>query len=280
MTTQIPLIGLGTWNMGERRASFVSEVDAILHALRVGYRLIDTAELYADGACEQLVGAALKAFGHNMRDRITVVSKVLPSNASRKQTITACQRSLDRLGLEQLDVYLLHWHSRHPYAETIEAFLTLQESGLIKRWGVSNFDTDDLAQWLAVEKQMGIAPEKGCLTNQVYYSLMARGPEFDLLPAMQQRDMPLMAYTPLGSGELASHTELAALASSMGLTAAQLALSWVVRSGRVCAIPKSVTLARITENFAAVERRLAADELAAMDRIFPPPRSKQPLAVI
>lgn len=280
MTTQIPLIGLGTWNMGERRASFVAEVDAILHALRVGYRLIDTAELYADGVCEQVVGAALKAFGHNMRDRITLVSKVLPSNASRRQTITACQRSLDRLGLEQLDVYLLHWHSRHPYAETIEAFLELQESGLIKRWGVSNFDTEDLAEWLAVERQMGIAPERGCLTNQVYYSLMARGPEFDLLPAMQQLDMPLMAYTPLGSGELATHPELAALASSIGLTAAQLALSWVVRSGRVCAIPKSVTLARITENFAAVERLLSADELSAMDRIFPPPGSKQPLAMI
>jgi len=280
MSHHLPSIGLGTWNMGERRSSFVAEVDAILHALRVGYRLIDTAELYADGACEQVVGAALKAFGHNMRDRITVVSKVLPSNASRRQTVAACKRSLDRLGLEQLDVYLLHWQGRHPYAQTIEAFLELQDAGLIKRWGVSNFDADDLADWLAVEKQMGIAPDKGCLTNQVYYSLMARGPEFDLLPAMRTRDMPLMAYTPLDSGELASHSELAALARPMGLTAAQLALAWTVRSGRVCAIPKSVTLARITENFAAVDRRLTAQELDAIDRIFAPPRGKQPLAVI
>ena len=151
---------------------------------------------------------------------------------------------------------------------------------MYKRQGVSNFDADDLADWLAVERQMGIAPEIGCLTNQVYYSLMARGPEFDLLPAMQKLDMPLMAYTPLGSGELTSHPELGELARSMGLTAAQLALSWVVRSGRVCAIPKSVTLERISENFAAVDRRLAADELVAIDRIFAPPRSKQPLAVI
>jgi diketogulonate reductase-like aldo/keto reductase len=278
--TALPSIGLGTWNMGERRASFVDEVDAILHALRIGYRLIDTAELYADGACEQVVGAALKAFGHNMRDRITVVSKVLPSNASRRQTITACKRSLDRLGLEHLDVYLLHWHSRHPYAETIEAFVELQEAGLIRRWGVSNFDASDLEDWMSTEARLGIAAGQGCLTNQVYYSLLARGPEFDLLPAMAARAMPLMAYTPLGSGELAGDARLTELARPMGLTAAQLALAWTVRSGLVCAIPKSVTLQRITENLAAVDRRLSPAELTAIDQLFAPPRSKEPLAVI
>ncbi len=278
--TALPSIGLGTWNMGERRASFVDEVDAILHALRIGYRLIDTAELYADGACEQLVGAALKAFGHNMRDRITVVSKVLPSNASRRQTITACNRSLDRLGLEHLDVYLLHWHSRHPYAETIEAFVELQDAGLIRRWGVSNFDASDLEEWMATEARLGIAAGQGCLTNQVYYSLLARGPEFDLLPSMSNRAMPLMAYTPLGSGELAAHPGLAELAKPMGLTAAQLALAWTVRSGLVCAIPKSVTRQRITENLAAVGRLLSPAELTAIDQLFAPPRSKEPLAVI
>lgn len=273
-----PAIGLGTWQMGEHARHADAEVRAIVYALEQGVRLIDTAEMYADGRAETLVGRALKQFGHAQRDALTLVTKVLPANASRTGTIAACEASLRRLGVDHVDVYLLHWQGRFRLEETLEAFARLRERGLIRHWGVSNFDHDSLQQWLATETSMGLTP--GCATNQVYYSLLARGPEFDLLPAMDRASMPLMAYTPLGSGTLARDARLAALATPLGLSAAQLALAWTVRDGSSVAIPKSSTPARIAENLKAASVTLDAATVRAIDQLFPPPTRKTPLAVI
>ena len=270
-------VGLGTWRIGEDRAHAAAEVGAILHALERGVRVIDTAEMYADGESERLVGSALKSFGADRRESLCIVSKALPMNAGRKRAVAACEASLKRLGLDYLDVYLLHWEGHVPYHETLEAFAELRERGLIRHWGVSNFDLPELQQWIATEQRMGL---QHCATNQVYYSLLARGPEFDLLPAMSTMAMPLMAYTPLGSGELARDPRLAAIAQPLGLSAAQLALAWTVRSGKVVAIPKSSTPARIDQNFAAAAITLPDDVLAKIDALFAPPKRKLPLQMI
>lgn len=273
-----PAIGLGTWQMGEQASEGKKEVAAILHALAQGVRLIDTAEMYANGRSEALVGQALKAFGEQHRSELTLVTKVLPHNASKSGTVRACEDSLRRLGTDYIDIYLLHWEGSHPYEQTIEAFASLRERGLIRHWGVSNFDLKPLAQWLAAEEDMGLSD--GCATNQVFYSLMARGPEFDLLPAMENVEMPLMAYTPLGSGELARHAGLMRIAATLGVSAAQLALAWTIRSGRVVAIPKSASPARIDDNLAAASLTLPEQVLRDIDALFPPPQRKRPLAMV
>lgn len=271
-------IGLGTWQMGESRSERAREVKAITHALEIGYRLIDTAEMYASGGAEELIGQALKAFGAGHRERITIVSKVLPSNSSRKKTRTACENSIARMDCGYLDVYLLHWQGSVAYEETLEAFIELRDRGLIGAWGVSNFDARDLRRWQSAEKALGV--DKACATNQVYYALSARGPSFDLLPDMARAEMPLMAYSPLGSGELIGHAGLCALAKSLGLSAAQLAIAWLSAQPGVIAIPKSCDPGRISENFLAKDIVLGADTQASLDRLFPPPRQKVPLAVI
>ncbi len=273
-----PAIGLGTWQMGERASAAGAEVAAILHALERGIRLIDTAEMYADGESERRVGEALKHWGVARREAITLVTKVLPHNASRDGTVRACEDSLRRLGVDYVDVYLLHWQGSHAFERTLEGFAALRERGLIRHWGVSNFDVSPLQRWLDTEARLGLA--SGCATNQVYYSLLARGPEFDLLPAMAEQHMPLMAYTPLGSGALARDKRLAAIAAPLGVTAAQLALAWVIRSGQVVAIPKSSHPARIDENLAAAELTLTPEVLKQIDALFVPPVRKVSLAMV
>jgi diketogulonate reductase-like aldo/keto reductase len=270
-------IGLGTWHMGESRAAAQAEVNAVLHALEHGVRVIDTAEMYADGGAERIVGQALKAFGAQRRDSLCIVTKVLPMHATRDGTIAACEASLRRLGIDYVDLFLLHWEGNVPYERTLEGFAALRERGLIRDWGVSNFDLAELDAWCSAERRLDL---QHCAANQVYYSLLARGPEFDLLPAMADQQMPLMAYTPLGSGELAQDSGLAAIAQPLGLTAAQLALAWTVRSGGVVAIPKSSTPARIDENIAAAAVRLDADTLASIDALYSPPKRKRPLAML
>ncbi len=277
-----PAVGLGTWQMGEHSSAANSEVAAIRHALERGIRLIDTAEMYADGESERRVGEALKQWGTARREEITLVTKVLPHHASRSGTVRACEDSLQRLGVDYIDVYLLHWQGSQPFEQTLQAFADLRERGLIRHWGVSNFDVAPLKRWLDTEARMGLssADTAGCVTNQVYYSLLARGPEFDLLPAMAEQTMPLMAYTPLGSGALASDKRLAVLAAPRGISAAQLALAWVIRSGHVVAIPKSSKLARIDENLAACEMVLDEELLREIDALFPPPARKVSLAMV
>jgi diketogulonate reductase-like aldo/keto reductase len=272
--TPLPRLGLGTWRMGESRAAHGAELAALRLALDLGYRVFDTAEMYADGAAESLLGEALAAAlrASLIREELFVVSKVYPHHASAKGVVAACERSLQRLQLEHIDLYLLHWRGAEPLRNTVQGFERLQQRGLIRHWGVSNFDVDDLQELFAVPGGMA------CAANQVWYSLSKRSIEFDLLPWQQQRRMPLMAYSPIDQGALSRHPGLAALAAQRGVTPAQLALAWVLRPPGVMAVPKSSDLHRLRANWQAVALSLTDDELAALDRMFPPPRRKQSLA--
>jgi diketogulonate reductase-like aldo/keto reductase len=264
--------------MGEDPSQATAECAAIRHALEVGYRLIDTAEMYADGIAESLVGKALGPFASSRRTEVTLVSKVLPHNASKNGTIKACEASLRRMQCDYLDHYLLHWQGSHSYESTIEGFLTLQERGLIRHFGVSNFDREALLSWHVAEENVG-SPAR-CQSNQVYYALNQRGIEFDLLPAMDTLNVALMAYSPLGTGNLAQHAGLSLLATEHGLSAAQLALAWILRHPHAVAIPKSTQLARIEENWQARQIQLSATTLTQLDALFASPTRASPLAII
>ncbi len=265
-----PTLGLGTWRMGEDLAQRAAEVAALREAFEIGYRLVDTAEMYGEGGAEEVVGAAIAgALGASglRREDLVVVSKVYPHNASERGVVEACERSLKRLRLDQIDLYLLHWRGNVPLAETVAGFETLRARGLIRRWGVSNFDVDDLQE----------LPAGACAANQVYYSLSARGLEFDLLPWQREHHMPLMAYSPLDVGALAQHRGLRTVAGRHAATSAQIALAWVLRQPGVMAIPKAVQSRHLKLNWAAAKIRLTPDDIADLDRAFPPPQRKQPL---
>ena len=273
----IPALGLGTWRLGESDATRNAEVAALRTALGLGYRLFDTAEMYGEGGAERVLGEALRgafAAGDVTRDEVFVVSKIYPHNASRRGAVAACERSLARLSLERIDLYLLHWPGSHPLAETVDAFETLRAEGRIARWGVSNFD---LADMQALQR----ADAKGlCATNQVWYSASQRGVEFDLLPWQRDRRMPLMAYSPIDQAALARHGALEAIGRRLGASAAQVALAWALRSADVIAIPKAVRAEHLRDNLAAADLALDADALAAIDAAFPAPRRKRRLAMI
>jgi diketogulonate reductase-like aldo/keto reductase len=263
-------LGMGTWRMGERRASAAQEVAALTLGLDLGMTLIDSAEMYADGGAEKIVGEAIAG----RRDEVFVVSKVLPHNAGRKSAIAACERSLRRLRTDHLDLYLLHWPGRIPVAETVEAFERLRAAGKIVRWGVSNFDIDAM-------RELDALPEgKRCATNQVLYHLGKRGIEWDLLPWMRERRMPVMAYWPLGEGALLRNRRLGTIAAGIGASAAQLALAWLMRAPDVIAIPESANVDHVRENRAAGDIALNEQTLAALDAVFPPPARATPLAVV
>ena len=275
--TPVPSRGRGTWRLGDSAAARRGEVAAIRLAIDLGYRLFDTAEMYGEGgaaeALGQAIAEALRA-GAVRRDELFIVSKVYPHNASRTGTAAACERSLQRLVLDHVDLYLLHWPGSHPLRDTVEAFGRLQAQGRIREWGVSNFDADDMvALW---ELKGGAA----CATNQVYYALPERGIEFDLLPRLHERKVPLMAYSPLAQGELATHPGLRPQAEAHGVTPTQLALAWVLHQPGVIAIPKAVREAHLRENLAAAGLKLGAADLAALDKLFPPPRRKTSLAMV
>lgn len=268
----VPALGLGTWRMGERAGQRQAEISAIRAGIERGLTLIDTAEMYGNGGAEELVGQAIA--GH--RDGLTLVSKVLPSNASYSGVLKACDRSRRRLGVDHIDVYLLHWASATPLAETIDAFETLRDQGAIGAWGVSNFDAEQMSQLLS-----GDLPGR-CATNQVYYSLGARGIEYDLLPAMQAATppMPLMAYCPLDQGELAWHEDLVPIAERHGASCAQVALAWLLSRPDVIVIPKSSSVQRMEENAGALQLRLTGQDIAELDRAFPPPSGPGPLQIV
>jgi diketogulonate reductase-like aldo/keto reductase len=269
---RVPALGLGTWRMGESARTRRAEVEAVRAALEIGYRLIDTAEMYGEGGAEEVVGEALAA-GPVRRDAVFLVSKVYPHNASRKGTIAACERSLARLRTDRIDLYLLHWRGPVPLAETVAAFEHLRETGRIRHWGVSNFDVDDLRELWSLDDG------ERCAANQVYYSAGQRGVEFDLLPWQRQQRLPLMAYCPIDQGALAGSRPLQAIARTKGVTAAQLALAWVLRQPDVIAVPKAVQAAHLRENLAAASIELSAAELARIDAAFPPPTRKRRLAM-
>jgi diketogulonate reductase-like aldo/keto reductase len=268
--TNVPALGQGTWNMGEHAADAAREIDSLKAGIDLGMTLIDTAEMYADGGAEKILGRAIEG----RRDGLFLVSKLYPWNASRSGTIDACERSLTRMNVEKIDLYLLHWRGEHPLADTVEAFETLIETGKIGAWGVSNFDTDDMEDLLAV-------PGGGnCATNQILYNLSRRGPEFDLLPWSRDKHVPLMAYSPIEQGRLARHPELIRIAKAYQATPAQLALAFLLRQGDVIAIPKSSHPARVAENRAAAELDVTDADWAALDTAFPPPARKRPLEML
>jgi diketogulonate reductase-like aldo/keto reductase len=271
---RVPVLGLGTWRLGEARKRRAAEVSAVRLAFEVGYRLIDTAEMYGDGGAEEIVGEALKlalADRTLTRDQLTIVTKVLPSNASRRGVVAACERSLKRLGIDTIDIYLLHWRGSHPLAETVAAFDALRDRGLIRAWGVSNFDVADL-------DELARLPGGGAaVVNQVYYSASARGIEFDLLTAQRARNVATMAYCPIDQGALAGDPTFADVGRRHGISAAQAALAWVLRHADVIAIPKAAREAHLRDNFAAAAVQLTAADLAEIDARFPPPKRKRPL---
>lgn len=268
--TAIPALGQGTWHMGERRAAAAAEVAALKLGIELGVTLIDTAEMYGNGAAEELVAEATEG----QRDRLFIVSKVYPHNASRSGVPAACERSLKRLRTDRIDLYLLHWRGSHPLAETVDAFEQLRSAGKIRYWGVSNFDTRDM-QELARLQHGG-----NCATNQVLYHVGSRGIEFDLLTWCTEHRMPVMAYSPVGQGgRLLRSRALAAVAQRHDATPAQIAIAWTMRHGNVISIPKASDPAHVRQNAAAGAIELTAEDLAAIDAEFPPPARRQSLDI-
>ncbi|SHN43449.1 Aldo/keto reductase [Duganella sacchari] len=265
----VPVLGQGTWNMGEKASQRKDEVRALQLGLDLDMTLIDTAEMYGEGGAEEVVGAAIAG----RRDEAFVVSKVYPHNASFEGAQAACERSLRRLKIDCIDLYLLHWQGHHPLAETFDAFETLKKAGKIKAYGVSNFDLENMEESMTYG-----APA----TNQVLYNLMKRGIEFDLLPWCRQQGMPLMAYSPLESSgreqaALLENPGLRAVAEARGATPAQVALAWVLHQDGVIAIPKAVDPVHLRANRAAADLLLSDDDLAVLNRAFPPPRRRRAL---
>lgn len=255
--------------MGEDRTKRAAEADALRAGLDLGMSLIDTAEMYGEGGAEEVVGDAIAG----RRDGVFIVSKAYPHNASRRGLVAACERSLKRMRIDSIDLYLLHWRGAVPLAETVAGFEALRQAGKIRRWGVSNLDVDDL-------EELGPALAD-CATDQVLYSLEYRGIEFDLLPFCAGRAMPVMAYSPAGQGgRMLRHPALAAVAARHGRSPAQIAIAWTLRHPGVVSIPKAATLAHLRENATVREISLTAEDLAALDAAFPPPQRKKPLAML
>lgn len=267
---RVPALGQGTWHMGEDRRRRADEVAALKLGIDLGMTLIDTAEMYASGGAEEVTREAIAG----RRDEVFLVSKVLPSNASHAGVIRSCEASLRRLGTDRMDLYLLHWRGGVPLTETVAAFEELKRAGKIRHWGVSNFDTDDM------EELLGIDGAAAVQTNQILYNLSSRGIEYDLVPWSNERGIPLMAYSPVNQGSLGRERSLQAIADRHGATATQIALVWVLRRKGVIAIPKAVEPDHVRQNRAALDIELDEADLAELDRAFPPPRRKEPLAMI
>ena len=267
---RIPAFGQGTWNIGDSRATRAEEIATLRLGLDLGATLIDTAEMYGDGRSEQLIAEALAG----RRDEAFIVSKVYPHNASKKGVAAACERSLKRLATDRIDLYLLHWRGDVPLAETMAAFQALQDAGKIRHYGVSNLDFADLRELWSVPGGATIA------TNQLLYNLTRRGIEFDLLPWLRQRRVPLMAYSPIEQARLLRHSGLLAFAKRHGMPPAQAALAWLLAKDDVIVIPKTGRREGLKENFGALEIKLSAEQLAELDRLFPPPTAPQPLQML
>ena len=265
----MPVLGLGTWRMGESGRRRAAELDALIHGLELGYPMIDTAEMYGEGEAEEIVGEAIAA----RAARPYIVSKVYPHNATHSGTIAACERSLSRLGIDRIDLYLLHWRGGARLEDTFEAFHRLRQAGKIADFGVSNFDSSDMEA--AARLDHGLTG-----SNQVLYCLSRRGPEFDLLPWMRERSIPLMAYSPLDQGRLLRTQALKTIAHDVGCTPAQLAIAWLLAQPGVVTIPKSASRERVEENLGALEVTLPPDVLAALDAAFPPPKRRQTLEML
>ncbi len=268
--TTVPSLGFGTWMMGETRAQAKAEVDAIRIAIDLGMTVIDTAEMYGDGGAERIVGEALK----DRREEAFLVSKVLPWNASYDGTLAACSKSLDRLGTDYLDLYLLHWRGEYPLEDTVAAMEELKQAGRIRAWGVSNFDVEDM------EDLFSVADGPNCAVNQVLYNISRRGIEFDLLPWCQEQAIPIMAYSPIEQGRILHHPELIHVAKAYQATPAQVALAFLLERDGVMPIPKTANLRRLQENRDAVDLDISDEDWERLDAAFPPPERKMPLEMI
>jgi diketogulonate reductase-like aldo/keto reductase len=267
---RVPAFGQGTWHMGEDRRRAGDEAAALKVGIELGLTLIDTAEMYGSGSAEEIVAEAAAG----KRDQLFIVSKVLPYNASRKGTIEACERSLKRLKTDRIDLYLLHWRGSVPLGETLEAFLRLQRDGKIRHHGVSNFDLDDIQEWIALAGGDTVA------ANQILYNLQRRGPEWELIPWCRERRVAIMAYTPLGQGRMLQNRALADIAARHNATPGQIALAWLLRQDGMMVIPKASRPEHVRENRGAVDVALTADDLAALDRAFPPPKAPTALGML
>jgi len=267
---RVPALGMGTWNIGDHRHTRAGEIATLQMGLDMGLRLIDTAEMYGEGLSESLIGEALAG----RRDEAFLVSKVYPHNASRKGTVAACERSLRRLGTDRLDLYLLHWRGDAPFEETIEAFQALQQAGKIRHFGVSNLDLADMEELWDVPGGDAVA------VNQLLYNLSRRGIEFDLLPWLRARNVPVMAYSPIEQARLLRNPGLQRFAEDHGMTPAQAALAWLLTFDDIIAIPKTGQRERLRENIGALDFTLDPAQLAELDKLFPPPRHAQPLAML
>jgi diketogulonate reductase-like aldo/keto reductase len=268
--TPMPAFGMGTWRFGERRGERAREVATLRRGLDLGLTLVDTAEMYADGGSEKVVGEAIAG----RREEVFLVSKVLPNHASRRGVVAACERSLSRLGTDRLDLYLLHWRGDVPLTDTVAGLEALREAGKIRHWGVSNLDDAEMREILALPG----GPH--CAADQVLYHLACRGIEWDLLPHCQRRRVALMAYSPFDEGRLLRNRRLIAIAKRAGATPAQLALAWLLAQPGVAVIPKASDVAHVEDNFRALEVVLQADLRAEIDRAFPPPKRATPLQMI
>jgi diketogulonate reductase-like aldo/keto reductase len=271
-----PALGLGTWRFGERSSALDQEVAAIRDAIELGYRVFDTAEMYGEGGAEKVLGRALADAMRSQgvrRDELRVVSKAYPHHADVAGLRRACDASRHRLQLDTIDLYLLHWRGGTPLRETLDGFQRLQQSGAIRQWGVSNFDTEDMRE-LA-----GLAAGPSCAANQVYYSASERGVEFDLLPWMRERRIALMAYCPIDGGRIAADAGLKKLAASHGVSAAQLALGWLLRQPQVMAIPKAGRKAHLLDNWSSQYLQMPEAVWRELETLFPKPKRKQPLTM-
>jgi diketogulonate reductase-like aldo/keto reductase len=266
----VPQLGQGTWRMGESKRARKEEVAALRLGLDLGMTLIDTAEMYAVGGAEEVVAEAVAG----RRDEVFIVSKVLPDNSTRAGTIKACERSLKRLKTDRIDLYLLHWRGRPALEETLAGFEALLEAGAIRSWGVSNFDIDDM------EELFALPGGPACTSNQVLYNLRRRGIEAGLIPWSREHGVPIMAYSPIEQGKLLHDRAVAAVAARHGVTPAQIALAWVLRQRDMLVIPKAGSEAHVRENRAALDIALSRDDLAELDRAFPPPRGPRPLELL
>ena len=269
---RIPALGIGTWNMAVHRQKRASEVLALQTAVDLGMTVVDTAEMYGDGAAEELVAEALGP----RRQEIFLVSKVLPQHAATRSVIAACEASLRRLRTDHLDLYLLHWRGSVRLADTLEGFHALIRDGKIRHWGVSNFDVDDMEELVALKSA---GPER-VTANQVLYNLTRRGIEHDLLPWCRSNNIAVMAYSPLEQGALSRNRAVGKIANRLNVTSSQVALAWVLRQPGVMAIPKAADVEKVRETAAARAIVLAPSDLQEIDAAFPPPARKKPLEMI
>ena len=267
---RVPALGQGTWRMGENPDARQAEIAALRRGLDLGLTLFDTAEMYGEGLAEELIAEAIEG----RRDEAFLVSKVYPHNATRDGAVAACERSLKRLRTDRIDLYLLHWQGSVPLAETLEAFTALKQAGKIRHYGVSNLDLDAMQTLWAAPGGTATA------ANQLLYNLACRGIEWDLLPWLRQRGVPVMAYSPFDGGSLLREQNLIDFAQKHRMTPAQVALAWLLAQDGVIAIPKSASAERVEENAAALRTRLSPQQLAELDKLFPPPAGPEPLAIV